>query len=73
MVENIWRYVFSIGRVPAGRSTPINMAYLATNTAHGLCAAFYACHGSPHFFGALAMRKTSFSQEKHQHTQYPEY
>eukprot|EP00965_Chrysotila_dentata_P233718 6199747-Pleurochrysis_carterae.AAC.1 len=56
MAENIWRYIFSIRRVQAGRSTP-SMAYLANNAARGLYAAFYACHGSPHFinFGALTI------------------
>eukprot|EP00965_Chrysotila_dentata_P179059 5912943-Pleurochrysis_carterae.AAC.1 len=35
-------------------------------------AAFYACNGSPHFikFGALAMRRISSLQEKHQLSQY---
>eukprot|EP00965_Chrysotila_dentata_P192740 6175347-Pleurochrysis_carterae.AAC.2 len=57
----------------AGRSTP-STAYLAIDTAHGRYAAFYDCHGSPQFicFGALAMRRTSSLQEKHQLSQVPE-
>eukprot|EP00965_Chrysotila_dentata_P132387 4377892-Pleurochrysis_carterae.AAC.1 len=51
-----------------------NMVYLAINAAHGLCAALYACHGRPHFisFGALAVRRISSSQEKHQLPQVSE-
>eukprot|EP00965_Chrysotila_dentata_P108725 3591850-Pleurochrysis_carterae.AAC.1 len=73
MAENIWRDAFSIRQVQAGRSTP-SMAFLANNGAHGLYAAFYACHGSPYFikFGALARRRTSSSQEKHQLSQVSE-
>eukprot|EP00965_Chrysotila_dentata_P137448 4546605-Pleurochrysis_carterae.AAC.1 len=49
MAENVWRYVLSIRQVHASRSTHSTKAYLAISAAHGLYAAFYACHGSPHF------------------------
>eukprot|EP00965_Chrysotila_dentata_P154153 5094683-Pleurochrysis_carterae.AAC.1 len=58
MAENVWRYVLSIRQVHASRSTPSKAYfYLAINPAHELYAAFYACHGSPHFikFGFLEL------------------
>eukprot|EP00965_Chrysotila_dentata_P241400 6204257-Pleurochrysis_carterae.AAC.1 len=44
------------------------------NAAHGLYAAFYACHRSPHFinFGFLVVHRTSILQEDHHLPQVPE-
>eukprot|EP00965_Chrysotila_dentata_P022952 760576-Pleurochrysis_carterae.AAC.2 len=65
-------FVFSVRPVQASRTTP-SKAYLAMNAAHGLSAAFYACHGSPHFnnFGFPVVHRTSPSQENHQLSQVP--
>eukprot|EP00965_Chrysotila_dentata_P068941 2278376-Pleurochrysis_carterae.AAC.1 len=67
MAENVWRYVLSIRQVHASKSTP-STAYLTINAAHGPYAAFYACHGLPHFisFGfSLLVHMTSSLQENH--------
>eukprot|EP00965_Chrysotila_dentata_P043823 1456764-Pleurochrysis_carterae.AAC.1 len=66
MAENVWRYVLSIRPDHAGRSNP-SKAYLAINAAHGLYAAFYACHGSPNLikYGFLVVHRTSSLQENH--------
>eukprot|EP00965_Chrysotila_dentata_P027612 917931-Pleurochrysis_carterae.AAC.1 len=73
MAENVWRYVLSIRQVHAGGSTP-SKAYLAINAAHGLYAAFHACHGSPHFInlGFLVVHRTSTSKENHRFHQVPQ-
>eukprot|EP00965_Chrysotila_dentata_P199285 6179288-Pleurochrysis_carterae.AAC.3 len=66
MAGDVWCYVLSIRQVHAGKSTP-RTAYLAINAAHALYAAFYACHGSPHFinFGIPVVHRTSSLQENH--------
>eukprot|EP00965_Chrysotila_dentata_P197333 6178129-Pleurochrysis_carterae.AAC.1 len=66
MAENVWRYDLSIRQVRAGKSTP-STAYLAIKAAHGLYAALYACHGSPHFiyFGLPVVHRPSSLQENH--------
>eukprot|EP00965_Chrysotila_dentata_P088706 2928761-Pleurochrysis_carterae.AAC.3 len=73
MAENIWRYVLSIRQAHAGESTP-GTAYLAIYAAHGLYAALYACHGSPHFisFGFPSVHRTLSLQENHHLLQVPE-
>eukprot|EP00965_Chrysotila_dentata_P000133 4510-Pleurochrysis_carterae.AAC.1 len=73
MAEKVWRYVLSIRQVHAGRSAP-STAYLAVDAAHGLYAAFYAYHGSPHCInlGFLVVHRTSTSRENHRFHQIPE-
>eukprot|EP00965_Chrysotila_dentata_P248592 6208427-Pleurochrysis_carterae.AAC.1 len=68
MAENVWRYVLSIRQDHAGRSTPSKAYCLAINAAHGLYAAFYACHGSPRFisFGVPIVQRTSTSRKNNQ-------
>eukprot|EP00965_Chrysotila_dentata_P017905 594975-Pleurochrysis_carterae.AAC.1 len=67
MAENVWRYVLCIGQVHASKSTRSTASLMAINAAHGQYAAFYACHGSPHFitFGFLVVHRTSSLQENH--------
>eukprot|EP00965_Chrysotila_dentata_P214469 6188198-Pleurochrysis_carterae.AAC.6 len=49
------------------------MAYLAIDAAHGLYAAFYACHGSPRLinFGFPIVHRTSRLQENNHLLQVP--